>query len=146
MMRLTILSISGRPGLYKLVSKGKASLIVESIDERHRRTPAFTTDRVISLADITVYAASDDIPLMKIMAGIREKEGGKPVVLNYRKCPKEELRGYFAQVQPDFDRERVHDSDIRRILSWYDILVNNGITNFEEIMKPTDGDNIADRE
>lgn len=144
-MSLTILSISGKPGLYKLVSRGKLNLIVESIDDKHKRMPAFATDKVISLADITMYADSDDVPLMKILAGVRDKEGGKPLTLNYKKCSGSELREYFAQILPDFDRERVHDSDIKRLLTWYDILVKNDITDFEDVMKPTEGDNIGNR-
>lgn len=144
-MSLTILSISGKPGLYKLVSRGKMNLIVESIDDNHKRMPTFPTDKVISLADITMYATSDDIPLMKILGDIRDKEEGRPLTLKYKKCPGKELRDYFAVILPDFDRDRVHDSDIRRLLTWYDILVRNGITDFEECMRPTEGDNISDR-
>lgn len=144
-MSLTILSISGKPGLYKLVSRGKMNLIVESIDDNHKRMPTFPTDKVISLADITMYATSDDIPLMKILGDIRDKEEGRPLTLKYKKCSGKELRDYFAVILPDFDRDRVHDSDIRRLLTWYDILVKNGITDFEECMRPTEGDNISDR-
>lgn len=144
-MSLTILSISGKPGLYKLVSRGKFNLIVESIDDKHKRMPAFATDKVISLADITMYAESDDVPLMKILAGIRDKEESRPLSFNYKKCSGEELREYFAHILPDFDRERVHDSDIKRLLTWYDILIKNNITAFEEVMKPTEGDNISNR-
>lgn len=142
---MTILSIAGKPGLYKLISRGKMNLIVEAIDSTHKRTPTFPTDRVISLADITMYATSDDIPLMKILCDMRDKEEGRPIAFNYKKCSGKELREYFASVLPDFDRDRVHDSDIRRLLTWYDILVKNDITNFEECMRPTDGDNIDDR-
>lgn len=144
-MQLTILSISGKPGLYKLVSKGKQNLIVETIDDKHRRLPTFPTDRVVSLADITMYATDSDVPLMKILCDMRDKEGGKTTAVNHRKASHEELGEYFASILPDYDRDRVHDSDIRRLLQWYNILVTNGITNFEEAMKPTEGDNIADR-
>ena len=144
-MATTILSIAGKPGLYKLVSRGKASLIVESIDERHRRMPAFATDRVTSLADITMYGVSEDRPLMTILAAIRDKEQGKPLTINYRKCKSDELRAYFAQVFAGYDHDRVHDSDIKKLLTWYDILVKNGISDFEDALKPTDGDNVSDR-
>ena len=78
-MQLTILSIAGKPGLYKLVSRGKANLIVESLDEAHKRLPAFATDRVTSLADIAMYTDAEDVPLMTILASLRDKEEGKPV-------------------------------------------------------------------
>jgi dephospho-CoA kinase len=144
-MQQTILSIAGKPGLYKLVSRGKNTLIVEALDETHRRMPAFSTDRVTSLADIAMYSDTDDVPLMTVLAAVRDKEDKKVCSLAYKKCKADELRKYFAEVLPNFDRERVHDSDIRKLLSWYDILVKNGITNFEEELKPTNGDNVDDR-
>lgn len=144
-MQLTILSIAGRPGLYKLVSRGKANLIVESLDEAHKRMPAFATDRVTSLADIAMYTDAEDVPLMTILASLRDKEEGKPVSINFKKVSSKELREYFSTILPDFDRERVHDSDIRKLFTWYDILIKNGVTDFESDMRPTEGDNIDDR-
>lgn len=131
-MEATILAISGKPGLYKLVSRGKMNLIVESIDEKHKRFPAFATDRVTSLSDIAMYTDADDVPLMKILAALRDKEEGKVVSIDYKKCKSGELREYFATVLPDFDRDRVHDSDIKKLFQWYNILVSNGITDFDE--------------
>ena len=75
-MQQTILSIAGKPGLYKLVSRGRANLIVEAVDETHRRMPAFATDRVTSLADIAIYTDSEDVPLMTVLASLRDKEKG----------------------------------------------------------------------
>lgn len=131
-MQQTILSIAGKPGLYKLVSRGKMNLIVEALDETHKRMPAFATDRVTSLADIAMYTDAEDVPLMTILASLRDKEEGKEVSINIKKASSKELRDYFAQVLPDFDRDRVHDSDIKKLLTWYNILVRNGITDFEE--------------
>ena len=144
-MLQTILSIAGKPGLYKLVSRGKMNLIVESLDESHKRQPAFGTDRVTSLADIAMFTESDDVPLGEVLAKLRDKEEGKVTSLNWRKASAKELQNYFAEVLPDFDRDRVHTSDIKKLLQWYEILVKAGITNFEEDMKPTEGDNIDDR-
>ena len=144
-MLQTILSIAGKPGLYKLVSRGKMNLIVESLDETHKRQPAFGTDRVTSLADIAMFTETDDVPLGEVLAKVRDKEDGKLPSLNWRKASAKELQDYFAEVLPDFDRDRVHTSDIKKLLQWYEILVKAGITNFEEDMKPTEGDNIDDR-
>ena len=144
-MLQTILSIAGKPGLYKLVSRGKMNLIVESLDETHKRQPAFGTDRVTSLADIAMFTETDDVPLGEVLAKVRDKEEGKLPSLNWRKASAKELQDYFAEVLPDFDRDRVHPSDIKKLLQWYEILVKAGITNFEEDMKPTEGDNIDDR-
>ena len=140
-----ILSIAGKPGLYKLVSRGKSNLIVESLDETHKRQPAFATDRVTSLADIAMFTDSEDVPLGEILTKLRDKENGKVASLNWRKASAKELQAYFGEVLPNFDRDRVHNSDIKKLLQWYEILVKAGETNFEEDMKPTEGDNIDDR-
>ena len=144
-MQKTILAISGKPGLYELVSRGKGSLIVEALDGTHKRMPAFATDRVTSLADIAMYKDDDDMPLGQVMAALRDMENGKNTSLNWRKASTADLQEYFAKFVPNFDRDRVHASDIKKLLQWYDILVNAGITNFEEVLKPTNGDNIDDR-
>ena len=144
-MLQTILSIAGKPGLYKLVSRGKSNLIVESLDETHKRQPAFATDRVTSLADIAMFTDSEDVPLGEILTKLRDKENGKVASLNWRKASAKELHAYFGEVLPNFDRDRVHNSGIKKLLQWYEILVKAGETNFEEDMKPTEGDNIDDR-
>ena len=140
----TILSIAGKPGLYRLVSRGKMNLIVETIDEAHRRIPAFSSDRVTSLGDIAMYTDAEDIALWEVLAKVGEKEEQKPCSLNYKKCTSQELRAYFAEVLPNFDQDRVHDSDIKKLLQWYNILVNNGYTDFKSLLAPTEGDNVDD--
>ena len=144
-MLQTILSISGKPGLYKLVSRAKNSLIIEALDETHRRLPAFAADRITSLADIAMFTETEDVPLHKVLTSIKNLEQGKPASIDYRKASGDELREYFAKVLPDFDRYRVHNSDIKKLLQWYNILVANGITDFDEELKPTEGDNIDNR-
>ena len=145
-MLQTILAISGKPGLYKLVSRAKNSLIVEILDETHRRLPAFAADRITSLADIAMYTDGDDVPLGKVLENMKQLEESKEASINYKKASGDELREYFAKVLPNFDRERVHVSDIKKLIQWYNILVNNGVTNFENEMQPTPGDNIDDRQ
>ena len=142
----TILSIAGKPGLYKLVSRGNRNLIVEAIDATHRRQPAFASDRVTSLADIAMYTDAEDIPLWKVFKSLGEKEQSKECSLNYKKCSADELHAFFAEVLPSYDRDRVHDSDIKKLIQWYNILVNNGITDFEATLAPTMGDNVDDRQ
>ena len=129
-MDFTILSVSGKPGLYKLVSSSKMNLIVEALDETHRRLPIFASDRVTSLSDIAMYTMAEDVPLMNILDSVLRKEDGKVCSLDYKKCGKDELYAYFADILPDYDRDRVHDSDIKKLLQWYNILVSNGVTNF----------------
>ena len=142
----TILSIAGKPGLYKLVSRGKMNLIVEAIDATHRRLPAFASDRVTSLADIAMYTDAEDIPLWQVLKSLGEKEQSKECSLNYKKCSADELHAFFAEMLPSYDRDRVHDSDIKKLIQWYNILVNNGITDFEATLAPTMGDNVDDRQ
>ena len=142
----TILSIAGKPGLYKLVNRGNRNLIVEAIDATHRRMPAFASDRVTSLADIAMYTDAEDIPLWQVLKSLGEKEQSKECSLNYKKCSADELHAFFAEVLPSYDRDRVHDSDIKKLIQWYNILVNNGITDFEATLAPTMGDNVDDRQ
>ena len=144
-MQQTILAISGRPGLFKLVSRGKNNLIVEALDATHRRGPAFATDRITSLSDIAMFTDTDDIPLMDVLENLKTLENGKKASLDIKKASGDDLREYFGKVLPNFDRDRVHNSDIKKLLQWYNILIENGITDFKEEMKPTEGDNIDDR-
>ena len=131
-MKETILAISGKPGLFKLVSRGKNNLIVESLDAAHKRQPAFGTDRITSLSDIAMYTDADDVPLTDVLESLKTLEEGKTASIDPKKAGSDELRKYFAKVLPDFDRERVHVSDIKKLLQWYNILIENGITDFKE--------------
>lgn len=131
-MLRTILAISGKPGLYRLVSRGKMNLIVETLDASKRRMPAFASDRITSLGDIAMYTDAEDIPLGDVLDSLKNKELGKISSLDVKKASSKELRDYFAEVLPSFDRDRVHDSDIKKLISWYNILIQNGITEFKE--------------
>lgn len=142
----TILAISGKPGLYRLVSRGNRSLIVETLDEAKKRMPAFSADKVISLADIAMYTENGEVPLRKVLNKVKEKENGQPAAFDYKKASREELAAYFEEVLPNFDRDRVYPTDIKKLLSWYNLLVKAGLTDFDEALAPTEGDNIADRE
>ena len=144
-MQQTILAIAGKPGLYKLVSRGKNNLIVEALDATHRRQPAFGSDRITSLADISMFTDSDDIPLMDVLESLKTLENGNKSAIDYKKACGDDLREYFAKVLPNYDRDRVHTSDIKKLIQWYNILIENGITDFKEEMKPTEGDNVDDR-
>ena len=144
-MQQTILATDGKPGLYKLVSRGKNNLIVEALDATHRRQPAFGSDRITSLADIAMFTDSDDIPLMDVLESLKTLENGNKSAIDYKKASGDDLREYFAKVLPNYDRDRVHTSDIKKLIQWYNILIENGITDFKEEMKPTEGDNVDDR-
>ena len=130
----TILAISCKPGLYKLVSSSNTGLIIEMLDESKKRTPVFPTDRVTSLADIAMYTDSEDIALWKVLKNLGEKEGNKECLFNYKKASKAELHDFFSQVLPSYDRDRVHDGDIKKLIQWYNILIKNGFTDFKELL------------
>lgn len=131
-MQETILAISGKPGLYRLVAQGRGTLIVETIDATKKRLTAGARDRVTSLNDVSMYTNEDDKPLMEIFQSISDKEGGKATAIDYKKADKAELADFMASVLPDYDRDRVHDSDIRKLIQWYNILANGGYTKFVE--------------
>lgn len=141
----TILAIAGKPGLYRLVNRGNRSLIVETIDKAKKRMPAFGTDRIISLADIAMYTDSEEVPLRQVLKNMLKKEGGKKASIDVKKASKEELAAYVGEVLPNFDRDRVFPSDMKKLVQWYDILVENGLTDFDEALRETEGDNIDSR-
>ena len=136
----TIISIAGKPGLYKLVSRGKQNLIVEAIDATHRRMPAFATDRITSLGDIAMFTETEDVPLFKVLMSLQTLEVGKKSSVDYKKASGDELREYFAKILPNFDRDRVHNSDIKKLIQWYNILIENGVTDFD-LEKATGAEN-----
>ena len=140
-MLKTILSISGRPGLYKLISQGRGTLIVETIDETKKRFPVYAKEKVSSLADIGMYTENDEEPLYKVLDAMKKKEEGKTVDMDLRKATGDVLKNYLAEVLPDYDRDRVRVSDIKKLIQWYNLLVANGITDFQE-----EADEASDRQ
>ena len=127
-----VLAISGKPGLYMLISRGNKSLIVETIDEQKQRIPAFGTDRVVSLGDISIYTNDDnEVSLASVFQSIKDNYDGKAVDLSPKKADQDDIIAFFAKVLPNYDTDRVRVSDMRKVLSWYNILITNGIDNFE---------------
>ncbi|MBR6276298.1 MAG: DUF5606 domain-containing protein [Prevotella sp.] len=139
-MKETILAISGKSGLYKLVSRGKNNLIVEALDATHRRQPAFGTDRITSLGDIAMFTESDDVPLTKVLENMKTLEDGKKCSIDYKKASPAELHDYFTKVLPEWDQDRVKNSHIQKLIQWYNILIEAGITDFEDKAEE-DGEN-----
>lgn len=129
-MLKTILSVSGKPGLFKLISNAKNMVIVESLADK-RRMPIYARDKVVSLGDIAMYTDDDEVPLSDILRTMETKEnGGQASVSPTAKT--EELRGYFAEILPNYDRDRVYDSDIKKLINWYNMLINSGFSFKEE--------------
>ena len=125
-----ILAITGKPGLYKIISQGKGTLIVEELGTG-KRFPASSRDKVVSLGDIAMYTEAGDTPLGEILDKVYAKYEGKPIDVKGMAANKE-LRPAFEAIVPDFDQDRVYDSDIKKLFSWYNILTANGFTEFAE--------------
>ena len=143
-MLKTILSISGKPGLYKLISQGKNMLSVESINQEKKRMPAYGNEKIISLADIAMYTNDSEVPLREVLAAIQKKEEGREASLEVQKATPDQLRDYLEQVLPDFDRERVYTNDIKKLISWYNILVKNDMADFKEEEKTEAAEAVAE--
>lgn len=131
-MQQTVLAIAGKPGLYKLVTRGNNNLIVEALDATHRRMPAFATDRITSIGDIAMFTETDDVPLTDVLDNLKQLEGGKKASINEKKASSAELRDYFTKVLPEWDQDRVKDSHIKKLITWYNILIEAGITDFKD--------------
>ena len=123
-----IVAISGKPGLYKVLSQGKNMLIVESIIDS-KRLPAHSTDKVIVLNDISMYTETGDKPLREIMEALKAKENGAKAKID-PKTDANSLRTYFGEIVPDFDRDRVYPSDIKKLIQWYNLLVETENADF----------------
>ena len=116
-----ILAITGKPGLYKLVSRGNNMLIVESLVDG-KRMPTYARDKIVALSDVSMFTDGDDVTLSEVLTSA--------VAMDAKKADNKELQAWFDQVLPNWDRDRVYPSDIRKLIQWYNILVNAGITDF----------------
>jgi hypothetical protein len=124
-----ILAISGKSGLYKVVSQIKNGIIVESLEDG-KKMPVFATSRSSSLEDISVFTVNEDLPLKVVFKKIYDQAKGEKVI--DQKADKAELVKYFESILPDYDAERVYLSDIKKILNWYNLLVDKKLMSFEE--------------
>lgn len=128
-----ILSITGKPGLFKLIGQGNRRLIVEDITSK-KRFPALERDRIVSLGDIAMYTQSEDKPLGEILDLAYARNNGKEIDIK-EIVAKGGLRDAFREILPDFDEDRVHDSDIKKLFSWYNLLVAAGYDKFTDDKK-----------
>ena len=123
-----IIAISGQPGLYKYVARSTRGVIVESLTDGKRSNAANASRMMSALTDISIYTEGEDRPLAEVLTAVYEHEGGRETI-SHKEAP-ETLKAWFAKVVPDYDRERVHVSDIKKLVSWYNILVRAGMTEF----------------
>ena len=120
-----ILSISGKPGLFRLISRGKNMIIVESLLTGSRQ-PAYSNEKIVSLGDIAIFKEDGEEPLRNVLKAIKAKENGEQVTLS-SKASNDELKKFLGEVLPDFDRVRVYPSDIKKLIGWYNMLVEKEI-------------------
>jgi hypothetical protein len=124
-----ILSVSGKPGIYKLVTGGRSTIIVESLIDG-KRLPVHPTQKVSALGDITMFTYEEDVPLREIFlkAKVAYESGPAPDPKSDGKV----LRDAMKKILPDYDEERVYESDIRKLLTWYNILQAKDMLDFAE--------------
>jgi hypothetical protein len=132
-----ILAISGHNGLFKYVSKGRNNVIVENLVDRKRIT-ILPTARISMLGDITIFTKDRDVPLREVLIKIKDRENGGEAIPH--KSPDAELKKYFEEVFPEYDKNRVYVSDIRKIVLWYNILLELGFTDFGEPEETKEGE------
>jgi hypothetical protein len=127
-----ILAISGQPGLSKLISEAKNCIIVESLLSG-KRMPVYSTSKVSSLADIAIFTETGEVTLKQVLKKIFEKENGSEVAA---KDSFADLKAYFEQILPDYDRNRVYTSDMKKVVQWYNLLLKKNLLNPEEEEEP----------
>ncbi len=128
-MNLTgIIAVSGSPGLYKVVAQTRTGLLAESLSDG-KRLPVYSTDKVSSLEDISIYGNSDDIPLKEVLKLIKDKLAGAEVPGS--KAEPKEIRTVFASCVPEYAEERVYTSDMKKVFTWYALLEAKGLLDAE---------------
>lgn len=130
-----IISITGKPGLYMIISQIKNGLIVESVTEK-KRLPVYASEKVSALSDISIYTYTGDVPLLEVYQKMAKKTGGKAAVDH--KADASELRAFLESVIEDFDQDRVYHSDLKKLFQWFNILAENDLLKEEKEKKAED--------
>jgi hypothetical protein len=135
-----IINISGKPGLFKIISRTQNGLIAESL-ENQKRIPVFATDNVSAFTDISIYTTEDSVSLKELFRNISKKENGGAAAIDPN-ADANTLKGYFKEVLPDYDEDQVYNSHIKKVLKWYNVLHEAKL--LEELLKeeeePKDGE------
>ena len=131
-MLAKILSVTGKPGLYKLISTNKNMNVVESLADG-KRIPVYMHEKTVALSDVSIYTNEGDTPLRDVFKSIKEKESGNKVSFGAKSSGKDYFN-YLEEVLPNYNKESVYTSDVKKIISWYNILMENDI-DLEEVVK-----------
>lgn len=125
----SILAISGYAGLFKLISQGKTSIIVENLEDK-KRMPAYASSKISALEDIAIFTNDAEMPLKDVLKALFRLEKGEPVAAS--KYTDKEIKNYFGQVIPEYDRTRVYVSDMKKVITWYNLLLKHNLITLEE--------------
>lgn len=125
-----IIAIAGKPGLYKVAAQGRANIIVQSL-ENDKKFPAFASDKISALDDISIYTYEKDVPLTEVYTVLAEKENFSKSI-DHKEEPKK-LRAYLVTFLPNYDAERVYDTDVKKLFQWYNLLVEKGFITKEKL-------------
>jgi len=132
-----IMSISGKPGLYKNIAQSKSGVIVESLTDG-KRFQVFASDKISALGEISIYTTGEDMALREVFRLIKEKYQDTPAPGN--KAGDKEILQFFEGIVPDYDKERFYVSHMRKLVGWYNILLEKGITDFSELVEDAGSD------
>ncbi len=135
-----IISVTGKPGLFQAISQTKTGFIVESLID-NKRFPIPSTNNVSLLENIAIYTYEEEIPLLTVFKSIFEKEEGKKALSHKESSNK--LTAYFSEVLPDYDEERVYTSNIKKVIQWYNLLVNAGL-DFSAVEASAEEENVEE--
>lgn len=125
-----ILSIGGKPGLYRLLTQTRSGFVAESLLDGKKITVGLRAN-VSVLSEIAIYTLDEEIPLREVFLKIQVKEKGAKTSIPH-KSEKIKLEEYFFEVLPNYDEDRVYASDIKKVIQWYNLLHEHGLTSFEE--------------
>ncbi|MBI5220057.1 MAG: DUF5606 domain-containing protein [Bacteroidia bacterium] len=124
-----ILSIAGYSGLFKLISQGKSTIIVESLEDK-KRMPAYASSKISALEDIAIFTDEKEVALKDVFKIIHKQQNGGPAL--HSKFTDDELKKFFVEILPDYDRKKVYVSDMKKVINWYNILQKHDLITFEE--------------
>lgn len=137
-----VLSIAGKPGLYKLVTQTRGGFVAESLLDK-KRLSVGVQQNVSVLSEIAIYTLTEEVPLKDVFNKIKKKENGQKTSVK-PKDSKDKLEEYFFEVLPDYDEDRVYASDIKKVVQWYNLLQEHNMLN--EIESEDEKEKISDEE
>ena len=128
-----ILAISGKPGLYELITQTRGGFIAKSLLD-NRKISVGIQQNVSILSEIAIYTLTEEVPLRAVLAKIKTKENGEQTSISHKES-KDKLEEYFFEVLPDYDEDRVYASDIKKVVQWYNMLQKNDLLDLEDPKK-----------